>query len=332
MTDARPRPSSPATLDVVRFSSHDLDDFRSVLRRFFYSAAMEVPGGAKRFQASAEMIQLGPITVGQFRLAAPLVAAADVDAYHVTLPARGRVLIRHAGREYLAGPSTAAVFGPTGRAVVLRDGPPMEELNIKIERAALEDELSTLLGRSIEGPVDLPPTLDLSDGPRLTWRRIVHLLRDELAHPGSLLLQPLIAEQLRHSLLSGLLLSAPHRYLAELTAPAPAGPPRAIRRALDAIHNDPQQPFSVGDLAAVAQVSVRSLQEGFRRHVGCAPMAYLQRVRLDRARDALRVADYSRVTVAAVAHRWGFAHLGRFASAYRARFGEPPSVTLRAAG
>jgi AraC-like DNA-binding protein len=37
------------------------------------------------------------------------------------------------------------------------------------------------------------------------------------------------------------------------------------------------------------------------------------------------------MTVAAVAHRWGFAHLGRFASAYRCRFGEPPSDTLRRA-
>jgi AraC-like DNA-binding protein len=35
------------------------------------------------------------------------------------------------------------------------------------------------------------------------------------------------------------------------------------------------------------------------------------------------------VTVAAVAHRWGFAHLGRFAYAYRARFGVSPSETLR---
>jgi transcriptional regulator GlxA family with amidase domain len=76
-------------------------------------------------------------------------------------------------------------------------------------------------------------------------------------------------------------------------------------------------------------MSVRSLQEGFRRHVGCAPMAYLQEVRLGRAHDALRLSDPSRITVTAVAHRWGFAHLGRFASAYRAKFGHSPSETLR---
>lgn len=79
-------------------------------------------------------------------------------------------------------------------------------------------------------------------------------------------------------------------------------------------------------------MSVRSLQEGFRRHVGCAPMTYLQQLRLNRVRETLLEGDPARVTVAAVAHRWGFAHLGRFASAYRERFGESPSETLRQPG
>jgi transcriptional regulator GlxA family with amidase domain len=61
-------------------------------------------------------------------------------------------------------------------------------------------------------------------------------------------------------------------------------------------------------------------------------MVYLRQVRLDRTRDALLAADPTRVTVAAIANWWGFAHLGRFASVYRARFGERPSDTLRAPG
>ena len=92
-------------------------------------------------------------------------------------------------------------------------------------------------------------------------------------------------------MLSGLLLSLPHRYHDELTAPAQPGAPRAIRRALDAIQDEPERPFSVADLAAIAGMSVRSLQEGFRRHVGCAPMTYLQQVRLLRVHDELRHAD-----------------------------------------
>ena len=58
-------------------------------------------------------------------------------------------------------------------------------------------------------------------------------------------------------------------------------------------------------------------------------MTYLQQVRLGRAHEALRAADPTRVTVSSIAHRWGFAHLGRFASAYRVKFGQSPSETLR---
>jgi transcriptional regulator GlxA family with amidase domain len=58
-------------------------------------------------------------------------------------------------------------------------------------------------------------------------------------------------------------------------------------------------------------------------------MAYLRQIRLTRAHEELRQARPGRTTVALVAHRWGFSHLGRFAAAYRERYGVAPSGTLR---
>ena len=57
-------------------------------------------------------------------------------------------------------------------------------------------------------------------------------------------------------------------------------------------------------------------------------LEHLRRIRLDRARRSLLVADPASVSVADVAARWGFFHLGRFAEAYRALYQEPPSRTL----
>ena len=256
---------------------------------------------------------------------------AEPDAYHVSMPTTGRVRARHAGREVVATPSIGAVFGP-GNPVYTRHDANSAELAVKIERDALEQELAGLLGRPVDGPIDLAPAIDLSAGPGHSWNRLIRLLRNELEYPESLIHKPLIAEQLCSTVLSGLLLSVRHRYHDELTGPALASPPWAIRRVVDAIHDEPERPFTVADLAGIAGMSVRSLQEGFRRHLGCAPMAYLQQERLFRARESLRRADSPRGTVAAVAHRWGFTHLGRFASAYRHRFGESPSETLRAIG
>jgi AraC-like DNA-binding protein len=331
MTDVYTRtvPASPQLPDIMQISSADIDEARALLNRFYYPIAIGAPEGADGFALDFDVIHLGPLTVGQLAFGGPAaLIASELDGYHVTLPTAGRALTRQAGQEVVACSDTAAVFRPGNPVYTLHDAY-SRELDIKIDGPALEAELSALLGRDISKPIDLAPTMDLTQGPAQSFRRMVCLLRDELPHSESLIHQPLIADQVRHSVLSGLLLCVPHRYYDELTAPAQPGAPQAIRRAVSAIHDEPERSFSVADLAGIAGMSVRSLQEGFRRHLGCAPMAYLQQVRLGKVHETLQRADPTRVTVATVAHRWGFAHLGRFASVYRTRFGESPSETLR---
>ncbi|MEV6344976.1 AraC family transcriptional regulator [Actinoplanes sp. NPDC051851] len=319
---------------TVYFDSVGAHQAREFLNRFYHPVSIGGPPGGEPGPDSGvihvEVIQLGPLTVGHLTFAGEVtLVAAEADAYHLTLPTAGRVRARRDGRELTATPASAVAFRP-GDPVWLRHEPHSAELDVRIEQWALESELAALLGHPVEGPIDLPPIFGLTEGPAHSWSQLIKLLRAELEHETSLIHQPLIAEQLCSSVLSGLLLSVPHRYHGELVTPAAAGPPRAIRRVVDAINDEPERNVSVGDLAEIAGTSVRSLQEGFRRHLGCTPMAYLQRVRLARVHESLRHADPAVVTVAAVAHRWGFAHLGRFASAYRERYGASPSETLRA--
>ncbi|WP_338702140.1 helix-turn-helix transcriptional regulator [Streptomyces sp. Q6] len=105
-----------------------------------------------------------------------------------------------------------------------------------------------------------------------------------------------------------------------------------MKRAVDAMRARPEHPFTTAELAAEARVGVRWLQEAFGRYVGLPPMAYLRAVRLERAHADLAAADPYTTTVADIAHRWGFGHLGRFADQYRTKYGRVPSVTLREAG
>ena len=105
--------------------------------------------------------------------------------------------------------------------------------------------------------------------------------------------------------------------------------PRIVKRVLDEMHDDPSRPWTAADMAEVAGVSVRRLQEGFREYVGASPRECLTDIRLARVREGLlRGADG--FTVADVAMRWGLMHTGRFAAAYRRKYGESPSETLRA--
>ena len=55
-----------------------------------------------------------------------------------------------------------------------------------------------------------------------------------------------------------------------------------------------------------------------------------ERMVREEAHAALRDADPGDdITVTEVALRFGFAHTGRFAAAYRRRYGQAPSATLR---
>ncbi|MCU1610665.1 MAG: transcriptional regulator, AraC family [Pseudonocardiales bacterium] len=78
-----------------------------------------------------------------------------------------------------------------------------------------------------------------------------------------------------------------------------------------------------------ACVSIRSLQEGFRRHLDMTPTQYLREVRLARAHEDLRLAEPSQATVTRIAHNSGFTSVGRFAQMYAKRYGNHPSETRR---
>ncbi|MCU0983342.1 MAG: helix-turn-helix domain-containing protein [Acetobacteraceae bacterium] len=72
----------------------------------------------------------------------------------------------------------------------------------------------------------------------------------------------------------------------------------------------------------------RSLEKHFRQFLGCAPAAFLHQERLSRAHQLLRRAPRG-IGVTSAAAECGLFHFGRFAVAYKARFGQSPSDTLR---
>ncbi|HEX2212221.1 MAG TPA: helix-turn-helix transcriptional regulator [Mycobacterium sp.] len=105
--------------------------------------------------------------------------------------------------------------------------------------------------------------------------------------------------------------------------------PTVLRRATEFIHENAHRDITLGDIAAAVDLTPRSVQYTFRRHLGTTPLEYLRRVRLDRAHRELKAADPRVDTVMAIAGRWGFTHAGRFSSVYKRTFGTPPSETLR---
>lgn len=204
-------------------------------------------------------------------------------------------------------------------------------LAVKVAPGALENALEALLGRPVTQPLDLGPAIDLRTRAGAGWARLVRLLVTE-AGPGGMAGSEMVAAPLREAVLHGLLRAVDHPHRDALDAPAPSFGPAALRRVVDAVEADPARDLTLTDMARTAAVSVRTLQELYRRHLDTTPTEHLRRTRLARAHRQLRESDPSETTVSAVARRWGFVHIGRFARTYRARYGEPPSATLRRTG
>lgn len=103
---------------------------------------------------------------------------------------------------------------------------------------------------------------------------------------------------------------------------------RLIQRVFDLVMASPQEHFNVLQLANAAGVSVRQLQRSFISFTGMSPSQWQRLHRLNLARrDLLRTVP-GETTVAEIAMRWSFWHLGRFSEIYRHIFGELPSCTL----
>lgn len=96
---------------------------------------------------------------------------------------------------------------------------------------------------------------------------------------------------------------------------------RHLGTALRLIHDDPGHGWTVATLAAASGLSRAGFALRFKEKLGVAPMAYVRRWRMRRARLALRTHG---VNVAALASRSGYSSESAFRSAFRRTFGKPP--------
>ncbi|MFD3356712.1 AraC family transcriptional regulator [Streptomyces fradiae] len=316
------------------FRTRDVEEARREIGERFYATFMDVvEERGRRFDARFETVRLGPLVVGDMRCGADVrLRFGDLGAYHVNVPLAGRLELRQGAGGPLTGtPERGTVLNPGGPVVVDRWAGDCRVVAVKVETAALRSRLEELLGRTPPRALLLEPALDLARGAGRDWAALVRRLAREAADPAGLAQHPLVAGPLQDALLTGLLLAASHPYRDELAAPARALRPAPVKRVMDAVRERPEHPYTATELAGLARVSPRRLQESFRAHVGTTPMGYVRDVRLGRVRDELRDAEPgSGLTVSEVAWRWGFTHLGRFAARYRERFGEAPSQTLNA--
>ncbi len=274
-------------------------------------------------------LRVGALTVSRLTYGRRVrLRTADAENFHVNIPLRGRASSRSGtGAPVTTVPGEGLVFSPEAPAEMSWSAD-CEQLCLMIPRACLEAELEQLLGRSLSGRLVFDFTADLRSPPGRRWQTVLNLLVDELDHPTDIGRFPRMGRHVEGLVLDGLLLGQPHNNSDEAIRHRPVKLGSAIKHAIELIEERPSEPWTTVRLAIEVHLSVRALQEGFRRDLATPPMTYLRQVRLRRAREALQAADRDATTVGAVASGLGILHMGRFAAAYRDAFGESPSDTL----
>lgn len=246
----------------------------------------------------------------------------------IQIPLIGRAVVRTGDTDVFSDSRVASVPDPDAD-LDMHWEQDNEQLIVRVDRAALDAQLRRLLGRPPEKPLRLAAAMDLTTPAARSWLGTVEMLRADLEGPGCLD-HPLLRVQAERLVMSQLLLATTHSASAALRADTTPPTPRVIRRAEQLIVDHAREALTVEDVAEAVGLSVRSLQEGFRCHLDTTPTARLREARLVGVRADLATADPTCTTVSRLAADWGFHHFGRFATAYKQRWGESPSATLRA--
>lgn len=314
------------------YATNSLGEAHDAIAAHYYDLRLEVVGRATDFETRLSVVDLGALTVGDVRFGTEMrMSFGEPGVYHVAVPFGGCFSVQEGhGVTDFATERRALVFDPAREIHIDTWSADCQALTVKIDKAAVIRQLEVLLGRPVRRPPRFGPYMDVSRGPGLSWVRLAMWNLLERNVPLGLLSHPMIRGRLEQTLLEGMLLATDHTFRDALEAPPPPMRPASVKRVMDAVQELPAEPYDANRLAAIAQVSLRTLQEAFRSNVGMSPMAYVHEVRLQRVHRQLRAAAPGTTTVTQVAHAWGFVHLGRFARRYRERYGESPSQTLRA--
>lgn len=246
------------------------------------------------------------------------------------VPVSGSARIATAAHEIESRPGmTASLLSPTiPTQMVWQDG--CAQLILLVERRLVEQRAAALAGGAVRA-VEFEPAVDLTTRAAGVLQTQIAALVEfaECNEPRRRSPTVALADR-REALLDALLTGLRHDRSDAIATFSGCGEtlPRSLGRARDWLHANAAESLDLVRLAEAAGIGIRALQLGFQRHFGMSMSQMLLDIRLARLNAQLRSAPPD-ARIIEMAFDLGFTHLGRMSGAYRAKFGESPSATLR---
>ncbi|MFJ6087948.1 AraC family transcriptional regulator [Streptomyces sp. NPDC092369] len=273
--------------------------------------------------------ELGPVHIGEVVFTDEMkLKCEDVGTgYYIHIPISGHFRSSHMNMDMVSDRQGSALYRPGG-ALTACWPTGYRGLCVRIDPQAVNATVASLVSDRSSSRVAFDPVMSFADGFGRNWAQLLLFANRQIMASDGLLSQPLVAAPLADSIVTGFVLASTRTHSETPGTPVGSVRSRAVRSAIDLIESAPGDPLTLTGLADHCGVSPRTLQKAFQLQLDMSPMQYLREVRLRRAHEELRSADPSTSSVAVIARRWGFTHLGRFAALHEAKFHQKPLRTL----
>lgn len=313
------------------FETRSLDEAREIISRIcppphqITSYRPQLP-----FFSRVRHVQLGAVALSYVQSNSwLLIKAGELETlFQIYVQWEGVIQQRCGSLTLTSEPGSGVIQSP-GQNIHLKTFGPAQVLVVNIKRKAVELELARQLAREPDSPLEFLPIFHTTAGHGASLIRPLLFLCLELDAPDSLVeFAPHSVQHIEQGIIAALLEGQAHNYTGEMQDKIRRIPAAVVRRAEEFIIAHLKDPLTIGDIAAAAGISARSLHRNFRRHQGYSPLEFLRLARLKQVRAELETGRPN-ITVTSVAMDYGFFHLGRFSHFYKRHYGESPCKTLQ---
>ncbi len=305
-----------------------LSEARQIVGSKFCDHRLEIQGKGNRFHARhfvapGRLLSLNYLSYGETVLIEP----GELETFYlIQIPVSGHADIANGGHKFTTGIGKASILNPDRHTAMVWHAA-CEQLLIYLPKEGLQALVRRLLGRAIVHDVVFQPEIDFAD-PALAPLRQCAIAFAKGADQRELFGESRALNQnfYEEKFITNLLISQPSNVRCFFDSQEKAAAPRAAKIARDFIVEHAHRPIGLSDMAAEANVPVRTLQHQFRCFYDLTPTEFLRQERLRHVHSELS-SGHAHGDLAGIAKKWGFSHVGRFSRYYCREFGELPSRT-----
>lgn len=318
-------PHGPYLQRYCQLETSDLDQARESMDRMWeHHRSVLKRGRSYGLRWHQTELASATLSYGQTPSSLHIECGPMSDAFRITMHEAGRVNHWVDGRRAVATSKRAVLHRPEQDLKLETE--PFALLLLSFNGPYVRQHLEKRFERTLPA-ADWPTDFSLTTPAGRALRELTRWMAGELDRPHSeIVVSDCAARSLERTLLT-LFLDCVAERLPTDEVPADHLCEGRVRRMEEWIDVHYAEPIGVEDLAAVGGVSVRSVQQAFRRLRACSPMQAVVRKRLQAA-HAMLCHPQPGVTVTETATACGFFNFGRFSQQYREAFGEAPSRVL----